>query len=143
MLEITSIKNGFVLDHIKPGCGVKIFKYLDLGKDENEVALIINAKSDKNVRKDIIKIENATEVDSTVLALLSPGITINEIKDKEIVNKIKPKLPQEIKDIIKCNNQRCITNKESYLEHVFELVNKDKGSYKCQYCDKIVELSEV
>ena len=143
MLEITSIKNGFVLDHIKPGGGVKIFKYLDLGKDENEVALIINAKSDKNVRKDIIKIENATEVDSTVLALLSPGITINEIKDKEIVNKIKPKLPQEIKDIIKCNNQRCITNKESYLEHVFELVNKDKGSYKCQYCDKIVELSEV
>ena len=143
MLEITSIKNGFVLDHIKPGSGVKIFNYLDLGKDENEVALIINAKGSKSYRKDIIKIENATEIDFTVLALLSPGITINEIKDEEIVNKIKPKLPQEIKDIIKCNNQRCITNHESYLEHVFELVNEDNGSYKCQYCDKIVELSEV
>ena len=30
MLEITSIKNGFVLDHIKAGVGVKIFKYLNL-----------------------------------------------------------------------------------------------------------------
>ena len=79
MLEITSIKNGFVLDHIKPGSGVKIFNYLDLGKDENEVALIINAKGSKSYRKDIIKIENATEIDFTVLALLSPGITINQI----------------------------------------------------------------
>ena len=69
-------------------------------------------------------------------------LEITSIKNG-FVDKIKPKLPQEIKDIIKCNNKRCITNEECYLEHVFELVNKDEGSYKCQYCDKIVELSEV
>lgn len=143
MLEITSIKNGFVLDHIKPGVGIKIFKYLNLEDGENKVALIINAESIKNFRKDIIKIENAIEIDFTVLALLSPGITINEVKDEVIVKKINPQLPKQIKGIIKCKNPRCITSEEKYLEHVFELVNEDKGSYKCQYCDTIIELSEV
>ncbi len=190
MLEITSIKNGFVLDHIRAGVGVKIFKYLKLEDGESEVALIINANSMKNGRKDIIKIENATEIDFTVLALLSPGITINEIKNevrvrkikpslpkqvKGIINcdnprceidftvlallspgitineiknevrvrKIKPSLPKQVKGIINCDNPRCITNDEKYLEHVFDLVNEDNGSYKCQYCDTIINLSEV
>ena len=135
MLEITSIKNGFVL--------VKIFKYLNLEAGGNEVALIINANSMKNGRKDIIKIENATEIDFTVLALLSPGITINEIKNEVRVRKIKPSLPKQVKGIINCDNPRCITNDEKYLEHVFDLVNEDNGSYKCQYCDTIINLSEV
>ena len=143
MLEITSIKNGFVLDHIRAGVGVKIFKYLNLEAGQNEVALIINAKSMKNGRKDIIKIENATEIDFTVLALLSPGITINEIKNEVRVRKIKPSLPKQVKGIINCDNPRCITNDEKYLEHVFDLVNEDNGSYKCQYCDTIINLSEV
>ena len=143
MLEITSIKNGFVLDHIRAGVGVKIFKYLNLEAGGNEVALIINANSMKNGRKDIIKIENATEIDFTVLALLSPGITINEIKNEVRVRKIKPSLPKQVKGIINCDNKRCITNDEKYLEHVFDLVNEDNGSYKCQYCDTIINLSEV
>ena len=143
MLEITSIKNGFVLDHIRAGVGVKIFKYLKLEDGESEVALIINANSMKNGRKDIIKIENATEIDFTVLALLSPGITINEIKNEVRVRKIKPSLPKQVKGIINCDNPRCITNDEKYLEHVFDLVNEDNGSYKCQYCDTIINLSAV
>ena len=143
MLEITSIKNGFVLDHIRPGMGVKIFKYLRLELGENEVALIINANSMKNGKKDIIKIENATEIDFTVLALLSPGITINKVENEEIVAKINPELPKQVKGVIKCNNRRCITSDEKYLDHIFDLVNEDKGSYKCQYCDTIINPSEV
>ena len=143
MLEITSIKNGFVLDHIKAGIGVKIFKYLNLESEGNEVALIINAKSKKHGRKDIIKIENATEINCTVLALLSPGITINEVKNEEIIKKVKPSLPKTVNGIISCNNPRCITSDEKYLEHIFDLVDEEKGSYKCQYCDTIVNPSEV
>ena len=143
MLEITSIKNGFVLDHIKAGVGVKIFKYLNLEDEGNEVALIINADSKKKGKKDIIKIENITEIDCTVLALLSPGITINEVKNEQIIRKIKPPLPERISGILKCINPRCITSDEKYLEHVFDLVDVDKGSYKCQYCDTIINPSEV
>ena len=143
MLQIASIRNGFVLDHIKAGMGVKIFRYLNLDKLGNQVALIINAESKKNGKKDIIKVENIDEINYTVLGLLSPGITINEVRNEVIVNKIKPGLPKKIKDIIICENPNCITSQEKYLPHSFALVDKEKGNYKCEYCEQIVNPSEV
>ena len=84
MLEITSIKNGLVIDHIEAGKGVKIFNYLNLDRTNFRVALIINAESSHFGKKDIIKIEKAdcTDIDFTVLGLLSPGLTINVIRLK-------------------------------------------------------------
>ena len=91
MLQITSIKNGFMLDHIKAGMGVKIFRYLHLDELGHQVALIINADSKKIGKKDIIKIENLETINYTVLGLLSPGITINEVRNEIIISKIRPK----------------------------------------------------
>lgn len=143
MLQITSVKNGFMLDHIKAGMGVKIFRYLHLDKLGHQVALIINADSKKMGKKDIIKIENIEEINYTVLGLLSPGITINEVRDEVIVSKIKPELPETIKDILICENLNCITSQEKYIPHSFTLVDREKGSYKCEYCEQIVNPSEV
>lgn len=143
MLQITSIKNGFMLDHIKAGIGVKIFRYLHLDKLGHQVALIINADSKKMGKKDIIKIENSEEINYTVLGLLSPGITINEVRNEVIVNKIKPELPERIQDILICENPSCITSQEKYIPHNFRLVDREKGSYKCEYCEQIVNPSEV
>lgn len=143
MLQITSIKNGFMLDHIKAGMGVKIFRYLHLDKLGHQVALIINADSKKMGKKDIIKIENIEEINYTVLGLLSPGITINEVRNEVIVNKIKPELPERIQDILMCENPSCITSQEKYIPHNFRLVDREKGSYKCEYCEQIINPSEV
>lgn len=143
MLQITSIKNGFMLDHIKAGIGVKIFRYLHLDKLGHQVALIINADSKKMGKKDIIKIENIEEINYTVLGLLSPGITINEVRNEVIVNKIKPELPERIQDILICENPSCITSQEKYIPHNFRLVDREKGSYKCEYCEQIINPSEV
>lgn len=143
MLQITSIKNGFVLDHINAGKGVKIFRYLNLDKLGHQVALIINADSKKMMKKDIIKIENIEKINYTVLGLLSPGITINEVRNEKIIGKIKPELPNKIQDILICENTNCITLQEKYIPHSFTLVDKEKGSYKCEYCEQIVNLSEV
>ena len=143
MLQITSIKNGIVLDHIKSGLGVKIFKYLHLGEMSNQVALIINAESKKNGKKDIIKIENMQEVNYTVLGMLSPGITINKVKNQEIVEKVKPELPKRVENIITCHNPNCITSEEKYLPQIFTMVNSKLGSYKCDYCENIINPSEV
>ena len=143
MLQITSIKNGFMLDHIKAGMGVKIFRYLHLYKLGNQVALIINADSKKMGKKDIIKIENIEEINYTVLGLLSPGITINEVRNEVIVSKIKPELPEQIQDILICKNPNCITSQEKYIPHNFTLVDREKGSYKCEYCEQIINPSEV
>lgn len=143
MLQITSIKNGFMLDHIKAGMGVKIFRYLNLDKLGHQVALIINADSKKMGKKDIIKIENIEKINYTVLGLLSPGITINEVRNEVIVSKIKPELPEQIQDILICENPNCITSQEKYIPHNFTLVDREKGSYKCEYCEQIINPSEV
>jgi aspartate carbamoyltransferase regulatory subunit len=132
-----------MLDHIKAGMGVKIFRYLHLDKLGHQVALIINADSKKMGKKDIIKIENSEEINYTVLGLLSPGITINEVRNEVIVNKIKPELPERIQDILICENPSCITSQEKYIPHNFRLVDREKGSYKCEYCEQIVNPSEV
>lgn len=142
MLEITSIKNGLVIDHIEAGKGVKIFNYLNLDKTDYRVALIINAESSNLGRKDIIKIEkeNCDEIDYTVLGLLSPSITINEIKNERIVGKIRPTLPKRVENILICENPSCITSTEKYVPHSFKLVNAEMGTYRCEYCDQITRL---
>jgi aspartate carbamoyltransferase regulatory subunit len=132
-----------MLDHINAGMGVKIFRYLNLDKLGHQVALIINADSKKMGKKDIIKIENIEEINYTVLGLLSPGITINEVRNEKIISKVNPELPNKIQDILICENPNCITLQEKYVPHSFTLVDKEKGSYKCEYCEQIVNLSEV
>lgn len=143
MLEITSIKNGIVIDHIQAGIGVKIFNYLKLDTKDYSVALIINADSKKLGKKDIIKIENCDKLDYTILGLLSPTITICEVKDEKIINKVIPTLPSKVENIIKCKNPSCITIQEDYVPHSFILVDKENGRYRCEYCDEITKLSDL
>ena len=143
MLEITSIKNGIVIDHIQAGTGVKIFNYLELDTKNYSVALIIKADSKKLGKKDIIKIENCDKLDYTVLGLLSPTITICEVKDEKIINKVIPTLPSKVENIIKCKNPNCITIQEEYVPHSFILVDKENGRYRCEYCDEITKLSNL
>ncbi len=143
MLEITSIRNGIVIDHIQAGIGVKIFNYLELDTNDYSVALIINADSKKLGKKDIIKIENCDKLDYTVLGLLSPTITICEVKDEKIINKVIPTLPDKVENIIRCKNPSCITSQEEYVSHSFVLVDKENGRYRCEYCDEITKLSEL
>lgn len=135
MLKITTITKGIVIDHIKAGVGLKIFDYLNLNKADFTVALIINATSKKYGRKDIIKIENVIDIDLTMLGFLDPNMTINIIEDEKIIEKINLTLPEKLEGIISCKNPRCITTEEREVIHKFTLVDKDKCTYKCDYCD--------
>lgn len=143
MLEINSIANGIVIDHIKAGLGIKIFNYLGLDKADYSVALIMNAPSMRLGKKDIIKIENAIDIDFTVLGLIDPSITINMIEDEKIKEKITLKLPERVENVIKCKNPRCVTSIEKYMPHVFYLVDESKGQYRCAYCDEIYNPTEA
>ncbi|MGL4772940.1 MAG: aspartate carbamoyltransferase regulatory subunit [Clostridium sp.] len=142
MLQITSIKNGLVIDHIEAGMGIKIFHYLNLEGSGAQVALIMNVCSNNMGKKDIIKIEDCYDIDYTSLALLSPGITINEIREQKIISKIKPVLPEKVYNIIKCKNSRCITSVEKYVPQSFIMMDSKKGTYRCEYCDHITSLKE-
>ncbi|MGY0374525.1 aspartate carbamoyltransferase regulatory subunit [Clostridium sp. JNZ J1-5] len=136
MLNIDSIRNGIVIDHIKAGSGIKIFNYLGLDKAEFSVALIMNAQSKKSGRKDIIKIENKIDVNFAVLGLTDPNITISIIENGETVRKIKLDLPEEVENIMTCKNPRCITTVEQDIPQQFYLADEIKREYRCKYCDE-------
>lgn len=140
MITINSIKNGIVIDHIKPGHGIKIYNYLNLEDAEFPTALIMNVTSVKGHKKDMIKIENVIDLDFKMLGLLDPNITVNLIENEKIKEKINLSLPDKVENVIVCKNPRCITSVEKYIPHVFHLVDEEKGEYKCEYCDEIVKV---
>lgn len=140
MLNITSISRGIVIDHIKPGYGIIIFKYLNLEKADFTVALIMNAISKKYGRKDIIKIENEIDIDLTMLGFIDANMTINIIENELITEKIKLSLPERVEGIMECKNPRCITSNERSITHKFVLIDEKDGTYKCEYCDQIYSL---
>lgn len=136
MLNINSISNGIVIDHIKTGLGYEIFKLLELDKADYTVALIMNADSKKYGKKDMIKIENVIDVDLAILGLIDRTLTVNIIENEKIKEKLSMILPEKVEGFIKCKNPRCITCHEN-VQNKFILVNREKGIYRCNYCDNL------
>lgn len=136
MLNIGGLTQGIVIDHIAVGGAMKIYEYLNLEDMDCSVAIIKNAKSNKMGKKDIIKIESTLDIDIDVLGVLDHNITINIIEDGVIKEKRNPKLPEKVTNIIKCKNPRCITSIEQGLKHVFKLTDREKGVYRCIYCEQ-------
>ena len=136
-MNIDSIRNGYVLDHIKAGASMEIYRLLGLDKLDCSVAIIKNARSSKMGRKDIIKIEGPLDsLDLDVLGYIDHTITVNIIRDERIVEKRCLSLPDRLVNVIHCKNPRCITSVEQELPHIFYLADKEKEVYRCQYCDE-------
>ena len=135
-MRIDSIKNGIVIDHIAAGKAKEVYDALDLGKLDCQVAIIMNCRSNKMGKKDIIKIDNDFDVDLDVLGFIDHNITVNIIKDGQIVDKKSLSLPKQITNVIKCKNPRCITSIEQGLDHVFVLSDPVKQVYRCKYCEE-------
>ena len=138
-MNIDSIKNGIVIDHIQAKKGMEIYNALNLSSLDCSVAIITNARSKKMGRKDIIKIDKSIDLDLNILGYIDSNITINIIKDNVRVEKYHVELPSTITNIIKCKNPRCITSVEQELDHVFVLTDKAKKAYRCRYCETLKE----
>ena len=134
-MNIDSIKNGIVIDHIQAKKGMEIYETLNLQELECSVAIITNAKSKKMGRKDIIKIDKSIDIDLDILGYIDPNITINIVKDDKLVNKFHVTKPERIVNIVKCQNPRCITSVEKELDQVFILTDKEKQISRCKYCE--------
>ena len=137
MLNVGALREGFVLDHIKAGKAMTIYHDLKLDKLDCTVAIIKNARSNKMGKKDIIKVECPIDnLDLNVLGFIDHNITVNIIKDGEIVEKRELHLPKEIVNVIKCKNPRCITSIEQELAQIFVLADPEKEVYRCKYCEE-------
>ena len=131
MLNVGRLSEGVVLDHIKAGKSMTIYDDLKLDTLDCCVAIIKNARSDKMGRKDIIKVECPIDsLNLDILGFIDHNITVNIIKDGEIVEKKELSLPKEIRNVIRCKNPRCITSIEQKLDHVFILADPEKEIYR-------------
>ena len=134
-MNIDSIKNGIVIDHIKAGFGMKIYQLLELDKADCSIAIIKNVNSRKLGKKDIIKIDSDIPVNLDVIGYIDPGATVNIIENGKLVCKKCIEMPLKLVNVIKCKNPRCITTIEQELDQVFILTDKEKRVYRCKYCE--------
>ncbi len=135
-LHVGKIEEGFVIDHIQPGNGMRIYRDLGLDKLDCAVAIITNAISMKMGRKDMIKVEMPLrEYDLDIIAFLDHSATVDIIQNGEIIDRPRMELPKEIKNVIACKNPRCITSVERELDQIFVLTDAKSGTYRCRYCE--------
>ncbi len=134
-MNIDSIKNGIVIDHIEAGKSMELYHFLNLENMDCSVALIKNVVSKKMGRKDIIKIDDDINIDLDVLGYIDPNSTVNIIKDGKLVKKCHLELPERLTNVIKCKNPRCITSVEQEISHIFKLTDRERRIYRCIYCE--------
>jgi aspartate carbamoyltransferase regulatory subunit len=134
-MNIDSIQNGVVIDHITAGQGMKLYHLLKLDKTDLSVAIIRNVVSRKMGKKDIIKIDADIPVNLDVIAYVDPGATVNIIRNGALVEKRQMELPETLTDVLICKNPRCITSTEQELRHIFRLTDRENKVYRCLYCE--------
>ena len=134
-MNIDSIQNGVVIDHITAGQGMRLYQLLGLDSLDVSVAIIKNVVSRKMGKKDIIKIDADIPVDFQVIGYVDPGATLNVIRDGQLVSKQTVEMPDRLTDVIRCYNPRCITTTEQELKQIFKLTDREKRVYRCIYCE--------
>ena len=134
-MNIDSIQNGFVIDHIPAGRGMKLYDLLGLDALDCSIALIKNVPSKKMGKKDIIKIDADISLNLDLIGFFAPDVTVNVIRDSELVEKKSIALPEYLTGVIRCKNPRCITSCEQELAHKFKLTDRENNVYRCIYCE--------
>ncbi len=134
-MRVDSVKNGVVIDHITSGKAMQIYSLLSLDSLDCTVAILRNVPSKKMGKKDIIKIDCNMDINFDVLGFISPSITVDIVRDGKVVEKRHIDLPERLTDILECKNPRCITSTEQDIHHIFRLTDREKGIYRCIYCD--------
>ena len=66
---------------------------------------------------------------------------ILKLLDEAKQGKQMAEIKDTVKDMFTCDNPRCISSTEQELEHIFKLVDKEHGIYRCIYCEAKKKLS--
>ncbi len=138
-MNIDSIINGIVIDHIAAGRGMMLYKLLHLDRLDCSVAIIKNVHSNKMGKKDIIKVDAAIDLNTDVIGYVDPDATVNIIRDGKLVEKKAIELPERLVNVIRCKNPRCISSTEQELPQVFVLTDRKNRVYRCRYCETKAE----
>ena len=134
-MNVDSIQNGVVIDHITAGQGMHLYELLGLDALDCPVAIIKNVVSRKKGKKDIIKIDADIPVNLDLIGYVDPTATVNIIKNGLLAEKKAIDTPERLVNVLRCKNPRCITSTEQELPHVFRLTDRERRVYRCIYCE--------
>lgn len=145
-LRVQKIREGTVIDHIPGGLALAVLRILGItGREGNVISVVMNVPSQKLGRKDIVKVEERElrqdEVDR--IALIAPRATINIIKDYGVYKKQPVRLPSTILGVIRCANQRCISNGGEPVRPKFYVKSEEPLEVRCHYCGQIMTRNDV
>lgn len=139
MINVSKIRRGIVIDHIKAGEGIKLYHGLELENVQGVVVLMTGIPSSKMGKKDLIKIETDFDLNMDLVGLMAPSGTVNIIENGQVTNKEKICLPKHIRGVLTCKNPACVSNHQE-VEEMFDLEGEDPVRYRCCYCDQVMEL---
>jgi aspartate carbamoyltransferase regulatory subunit len=144
ILEVAALENGTAIDHIPSEQLFKVAQLLELQKEKNRITIGNNLQSGKMRKKGIIKIADRFFAEDEInrIALIAPNVVLNVIRDYEVVEKKKVGLPEEIIDIVKCNNPQCVTNHEPMASR-FNLIDRESVTIKCRYCERKINKEDI
>ncbi len=143
-MQVSALCNGTVIDHIPADKLFAVVNLLDIPSMGNNVTIGYNLESKKLGKKGLIKISDRFFSDDEVskISVVAPNVVLNTIRDYKVVEKRELKMPEELHNIIKCNNLNCITNNEPMATH-FTLSNIEANTFKCRYCEKELNINDA
>ncbi|MDR2384840.1 MAG: aspartate carbamoyltransferase regulatory subunit [Tannerella sp.] len=143
-LQVAAIENGTAIDHIPSEQLFKVAQLIGLNKTKNRITIGNNLESKKMGSKGVIKIADKffEEDEINRIAVVAPNVVLNIIRDYEVVEKKYVSLPDELVDIVKCNNPKCITNNEP-MHTQFHVIDKGMGIIKCRYCERKINKEDI
>jgi aspartate carbamoyltransferase regulatory subunit len=138
-LKVVALKNGTVIDHIPSDKLFKVVSILKLDKVKNQLTFGNNLESRKLGTKGIVKVSDLFFKQDVIdkIALVAPNAKLNVIKDYVVVEKKSVHLSDEITDIVRCANPKCITNNEPVPTKFF-VIDKEPIMLKCNYCERMM-----
>jgi len=143
-LEVSAIKNGTVIDHIPAEVTFKVVQLLDLYDYKGAITIGNNLDSKTLGKKGIIKVSDKFFPDEIInrLAIIAPNVTLNLIRDYQIVEKKYVQFPKQIVGVVKCSNPKCITNHQP-VPTKMEVFDMETKSLRCIYCERVMQHDEI
>ncbi|MBR1803784.1 MAG: aspartate carbamoyltransferase regulatory subunit [Muribaculaceae bacterium] len=143
-LAVAALENGTVIDHIPSSSLFKVVNLLKLENLTGSVTIGNNLDSERLGKKGIIKIADVEFPEDVInrIAVIAPHAVINIIHDYEVVKKHEVQLPDELNNIVRCNNPKCISNNEP-MPTRFHVENRDPLVLRCHHCERTVAQSEI
>ena len=141
LMEVTSIQNGIIIDHVPAGTSLKVLEYLKIDPAKTKLALIMNADCHSvTAPRTSSKSKMTRTIDLDVLGFVARQATVDVVRGGKIVEKKQPNLPEHIVGVISCVNPRCVTTAEPGIKQMFHLVHSERLEYRCDYCDEEAKL---